>query len=215
MDTDAIWAAIDGERCSLVELLRGLSDEEWSTPSLCERWTVREVAAHLALSHLGAGRQLVEAVRSGFRFNRLVERTARRHASAPPPRLVGEIEAMIGSRRHVLGTTIRDPLVDVLVHGQDIAVPLGRPRAMPVEAATEAADYVWAKGFPFQARRRLRGLRLEATDADWARGDGAIVRGPLEVLLLLMTGRRARLDELAARPAELFPPRAVSFRPRG
>ena len=71
---------------------------------------------------------------------------------------------------------------------------------MPVEAATAAATRVWTMGWPmstaFRARTRLRGLRLVATDTDWSAGDGAIVEGPVEALLLLLTGRAG-----LARPA--------------
>jgi uncharacterized protein (TIGR03083 family) len=107
------------------------------------------------------------------------------------------LRAMVGERRHPVGTTYLDPLCDVLIHGQDIAVPLGLERAMPVDAAIAAANRVATMGFWFFKRRPLRGLRLEATDADWTRGDGAVVRGPIAVLLLVLTGRRARLDELS------------------
>jgi len=34
-------------------------------------------------------------------------------------------------------------------------------------------------------------LRLEATDVDWTVGDGPVVRGPAQALLLLLTGRDA------------------------
>lgn len=41
------------------------------------------------------------------------------------------------------------------------------------------------------------GLRLTATDVEWTVGDGAEVRGPIQVLLLLLTGRTgAALPEL-------------------
>ncbi|MBA2507260.1 MAG: hypothetical protein H0V32_00750 [Nocardioidaceae bacterium] len=46
-------------------------------------------------------------------------------------------------------------------------------------------------GWPFHARRRLRGLRLVATDADLSVGDGALVEGTVGDLLLLITGRTA------------------------
>jgi hypothetical protein len=46
-------------------------------------------------------------------------------------------------------------------------------------------------GWPFWARRRLRGVRLLATDTDWVVGAGAELRGPISMLLLLMTGRAA------------------------
>jgi hypothetical protein len=43
----------------------------------------------------------------------------------------------------------------------------------------------------FAARRRLRGLRLVATDTDWSAGAGDRVEGPVGALLLLLTGRTA------------------------
>jgi hypothetical protein len=41
------------------------------------------------------------------------------------------------------------------------------------------------------AKRRITGLRLQATDAQWAHGDGPEVSGPLISLILAMTGRKA------------------------
>ena len=68
-------------------------------------------------------------------------------------------------------------------------MPLGLPATMPLEAAREGADRVWRMGWPFWARRRLRGVRLAATDVDWEAGEGVEVRGPIQALLLLLTGR--------------------------
>jgi hypothetical protein len=61
---------------------------------------------------------------------------------------------------------------------------------------------VWTSRWPFtvafDVRRRLAGLRLVATDAAWAAGEGARVEGPIEALLLLLTGRDAvALDRLS------------------
>src|SRR5687767_3104812 len=57
------------------------------------------------------------------------------------------------------GTKPIDPLVDVLVHGQGIAVPLRIDRPMPAAAAVAAAERVWVMSCPFFARRRFRGVR--------------------------------------------------------
>jgi hypothetical protein len=62
---------------------------------------------------------------------------------------------------------------------------------MPLGSAREGAERVWRMGWPFWARRRLRGLRLTATDVDWSAGQGAEVRGAIQDLLLLLTGRTA------------------------
>lgn len=195
MDQDAVWAAVDRERAGLVELLDTFSELQWQQHSLCAGWRVRDVAAHLALAHTGPVRAGVDLVRAGGNFDRMIRETAIRRAVAPPEELVAAIRAMVGSRRRAAGVSCLEPLLDVLVHGQDITVPLGIPRPMPVAAATAAATRVWTMGWPlstaFHARSRLRGLRMVATDVDWAVGEGARVEGPIEALLLLLTGRAA------------------------
>ena len=46
-----VWQVIDEQRLSLAGLLSQLSGKEWRQPSLCEGWTVRQVAAHVALQN--------------------------------------------------------------------------------------------------------------------------------------------------------------------
>ena len=50
---------------------------------------------------------------------------------------------------------------------------------------------------PIGAFRRIRGLRLVATDLDWSMGRGAEVSGPGEALLMAMAGRRDAVGDLA------------------
>jgi len=90
-----------------------------------------------------------------------------------------------------------EPLIDILVHGQDIAIPLARPRPVPAPAAATAATRVWSMRWPFAAQRKLRGLRLVATDHPWSAGQGRLVEGPMAAILLLVTGRRAALLQLS------------------
>jgi uncharacterized protein (TIGR03083 family) len=80
-------------------------------------------------------------------------------------------------------------MLDLLVHGQDITVPLGRERPMPSQAAAVAATRAWALNWPFRTRRRLRGLQLVATDTSWTVGTGSPLQGPIADQLLLLTGR--------------------------
>jgi uncharacterized protein (TIGR03083 family) len=197
MDRDELWTTIDTERASLADLLAGLTPAEWERPSLCTGWRVRDVAAHLTLAHTGPTAAVRALVRARGSFDRMVHDTARAAAGAPPDQLVAGIRAMVGSRRHVVGTTELEPLIDVLAHGQDIAVPLQRHRPVPPAAAAVAATRVWSMGWPFWARRRLRGVRLVATDSDWQAGAGPAVQGGTGDLLMLLTGRRHVLPQLS------------------
>ena len=42
-----LWAAVHAERARLAEDLAGLDETQWAAPSLCGRWTVEDVVAHL------------------------------------------------------------------------------------------------------------------------------------------------------------------------
>jgi len=197
MDRDQVWEVIDGERLSLADLLDELSAQEWETPSLCAGWRVRDVAAHLTLAQMGVWPAAVAAARARGNFNRMIHDTAVRQARRPAPEYAPRLRAMAGSRKKAPGVSHLEPLIDVLVHGQDIAIPLGRTRAMPTEAAMAAADRVWPDLFPWRAARKLGGFRFAATDCSWAAGDGELVEGSIAAILLLLTGRDAALPQLS------------------
>lgn len=185
----------EAERLSFADLLEDLDEHEWSVNSLCAGWTVQEVAAHLTMStRLTLGVTIRGAVRSGGSFDRMENRFARERAVRfTSAELIAQIRETAASPRRAPGAKPLDPLLDALVHGQDIARPLGRQRAVPVEPALAALEHARTSAF-YGARKRFRGLRLVATDADWAAGDGAEeIRGPVSDLLLLATGRPAGL----------------------
>ena len=196
MDTDGIWRCVDDQRIELAGLLEGLDAEQWMAPSLCDGWRVRDVAAHLTHSHMHPVRALVEAVKSGFRFDSMILRLGRED-----PRSQAEIAAalrgMAGARKKVPGTSVQQPLIELLVHGQDITVPLGIDRPMPVDAAVEAAARLSGMKFPLNARQHLAGVRLVATDADFAAGedagegagDSTEIRVPIRDIVMILAGR--------------------------
>ena len=194
LDEERSWAVIAAERLSLADLLAELSAAEWDRASLCTGWRIRDVAAHVALAPQvpTVGSMLAGVVRARGSFDRLNHDMSVQHAeSRTPAQLVAELREHAGTRRLPVVTNYRNILFDVLVHGQDVAVPLQRRREMPRAAAAAGATRVWTMGWPFWARRRLAGLRLVATDVDWSVGQGAEVTGPIEALLLVLTGRTA------------------------
>lgn len=197
MDHDTVWQHIDDQRrevAHLIDTFDARTPSAWDTPSLCAGWTVRNVAAHLTHSTIGTPRMLLEAARSGFRFNAVVNRLAVTDGRSPAE-LAASLRAMVGTRRHPPGTTDIEPLIDVLVHAQDICVPLGIDRPMPVDAAVAATERVWDMGFPFRAQKRFADTRFVAVDADFAAGDGREVAAPIRELLMLLTGRQVAAAE--------------------
>ena len=199
MDAETSWRVIEQERLSLAALLEGLTDEQWNAPSLCDGWRVKDVAAHVALAPQPPSplTVVVEGVRAGGRFHKLNHDFSVRHAERPGADLVAELREHAASRRLPTVTNVRNILFDILVHGQDIAIPLGIPREMPKDAARAGIDRVWTMGWPFGAKRALKRFRYTATDVDWTAGNGPEMTGPVDALLLLLTGRPAALVRLS------------------
>lgn len=205
MDVDEVWESIDRERLAIADLLDSLSDDEWERPSLCAQWRIRDVAAHLAMSHTGVSEAAVALIRAGLDFNRMVHDSAVRRARRPRDEFTATLRTMVGSRRKAPGISHVEPLTDVLVHMQDIVVPLGRSYPMPSREAAFCATRVWAMGFPFHARRRFRDVRLVATDIPWAAGSGRELTAPIDAILLALTGREAGLSRLNDPGAQALP----------
>ena len=204
MITDELWAAIDTQRLRTTDLLSELAPAQWDTPSLCAGWTVRDVAAHLTLQQMTLGAALLGALRNPGSLNHIINAPARDRATRPTDRLVADIREMVGSRRHNIGVTPLETLIDIVVHGQDIAVPLGRNLAVPTTVAVTTADRLWWSRSTRIGRLKAtvfahldhRGLRFLATEADWSAGEGDEVRGPLLSIVLVLTGRPAGTDAL-------------------
>ena len=199
MEQRDAWTAIDDQRGAIVRMLEDLPEQDWHRPSLCGGWTVRQVAAHIALQNTTWPQLSLTAlgvIRHGG-LNAAIHATACRHAELPAEVIIGEIRDRIGVWRPVPTVTFRETAIDYLVHGQDIAVPLGRALPMPPDLAVLAADRVWSSSRMFHARRTLAGYRLVADDAPWAAGQGQEVSGPVAALLLLLTGRPAALPQLS------------------
>jgi uncharacterized protein (TIGR03083 family) len=186
------WIAVRTLRLRIADFLEGLEPAEWDAASLCAGWRVRDVAGHLALvPTITLGDMVAVAPRARFNPNRINTVLAVRHGSAEPAAIIAKVRAHAGDRRTAAGLDTRNSLFDLVVHSQDIALPLGREFAVPVADNVAGLRRVWAMGWPFNARRRLAGLSLRATDADWTAGDGPDVAGPALSLLLLLTGRTA------------------------
>ncbi|MDG6106179.1 maleylpyruvate isomerase family mycothiol-dependent enzyme [Dactylosporangium aurantiacum] len=200
IDHDRIWQVIGAHRRALADLLDGLSEEQWRHPSLCDGWTVRDVAAHLTLQELGLREVIGTMLRWRGTMDRTIQHAARRRAAQwSTGRICAQLRAMADSRRHTLGVTELETLTDVLVHSQDIALPLGLRLDLPADAATASIRRTLAMRWPppLPAARVARGFRLVATDVAWSAGTGPQIQGPIAALLLISCGRTAALPQLS------------------
>jgi uncharacterized protein (TIGR03083 family) len=185
----------------LAERLGALTADEWDRPSLCAGWRVRDVVGHMVSgTEYGIGALPLKLARAGFDLDRAAARLAVAVAdSRPPERLLadwvrGETAPELTGFARMLKA--RDIFVDHVVHGADMLLPLGHERPQDPDRMRQALDAAPEVAGAVKAKKRSRGLRLVATDLDHAVGTGPEVRGPAEAILLALTGRWVRGDEL-------------------
>lgn len=202
------WDLIADERASLAADLRSLTPAQWAAPSLCDRWTIQDVVAHLtAAATTGRWAWLRSIV--GARFDPALhnQRRLAEHRGTGPAETLARFEAATQSRVAPTGD-LWAWLGEVVVHGADIREPLGiatRPHADRIAAV--AQGYA-RKDFAVHSATAARGLRLEATDSAFSAGDGPTVRGTTLDLVQAMAGRPTATARLTGDGAALLAARA-------
>ncbi|GGM99227.1 hypothetical protein GCM10011609_41900 [Lentzea pudingi] len=168
---------LEAERLGVADLLEDLTDDEWQRDTLCAGWTMQTMAAHLTTSTRTGWRDvLTGVVKARFDWERMEDEKARAIAARfTRSELIAQIRETAASPKRAPMAAPIDPLVDFLVHGQDIARPLGRVREMPLEPAEAALEHVMKSPF-WGARKRFR--------------DTGIPDLPAPDLLMLATGRK-------------------------
>ncbi len=172
----------------LADLLASAPAETWDAPSLCEKWQVRHVVAHVTMparltpAQFGAG-----MAAAGGDFTVLSDTVAARDASLP---LADQLDALRSPLLHAWQPPggAAGALNHAVIHSLDVTVALDRPRVAPGEAVVAVLDQLTAaNGALFGVD--LTGVRLEATDTDWSWGSGDAVRADSGLLVALLSGR--------------------------
>ena len=167
------------------------------TASGCEGWSIQKTVGHLVAAaeqtRLNSVREIAAAK---FNFDAFAEKGAARTGAARTEELIRRLRART--------TTTNGPpappvamLGEIVVHGDDVRRPLGIANRSPEAALIAIADGWKNSNFVIGSKRRIEGLRLRATDASWSHGEGPEVSGPLQSLVLAMTGRRASHHDLS------------------
>lgn len=191
-----VTALACAERTQLATLLHSLTAPQWQTSSLCEGWSVRDVVAHmLSYEELRPGGVVSRFTRSRWRFDRANAIGLDDYAAHGPDQLLDLLDRSLQPRGLTTAFGGRIALVDAMIHQQDIRRPLGLPRRIPAERLVPALNFARIAP-PIGALRRIRGLRLVATDLDWSAGRGPEIHGTGEALLMAMAGRGGVADEL-------------------
>jgi uncharacterized protein (TIGR03083 family) len=173
----------------LADLLASAPADIWDAPSLCEKWQVRHVVAHVTMPARLTPEQFgAEMAAAGGDFSLLSNTVAARNASLP---VADHLDALRSPQLHGWqppGGGATGALSHAVIHSLDVTVALDRPAVAPVDAVVAVLDQLSAaNGAWFGVD--LTDVRLEAADTDWSWGSGQVVRADSGALLALLSGR--------------------------
>jgi uncharacterized protein (TIGR03083 family) len=173
----------------LADLLTATAPDAWDTPSLCEKWLVRHVIAHVTMPARLTPEQFgAEMAAAGGDFTVLSDTVAVRDAALPAADLLDQLRSPGLHAWQPPGGGAAGALSHAVIHSLDVTIALDRPAVAPAEAATAVLDLLTAaRGTLFGVD--LTGVRLEAADVDWSWGDGRLVRADGGCLVALLSGR--------------------------
>lgn len=166
------------ERQDFAAFLDELSPQHWELPSLCELWRVRDVVAHvISYDQLSRWQLACRFAKGGLVPARINALGVAEYAGRSPRQLSELMRTCIPPRGLTSAFGGMIALVDGMVHQQDIRRPLGIERVIPPQRLQRVLDLA-LRAPTTRGARKARGLRLIATDVDWAYGDGLEATGP-------------------------------------
>lgn len=173
----------------LADLLAAATVDAWDAPSLCEKWLVRHVVAHVTMPvRLTPERFGAELAAAGGDFTVLSDTVALRDAAQPLADLLDQLRSPRLHAWQPPGGGAAGALSHAVIHALDVTIALGRPAVAPAGAVAAVLDRL-AAGNGSWFGVDLTGTRLEATDTGWSWGDGRPVRADAGSLVALLSGR--------------------------
>ncbi|WP_405060817.1 maleylpyruvate isomerase family mycothiol-dependent enzyme [Kribbella sp. NBC_01505] len=182
---------VAAERTDLVEVLSGLTAEEWDQPSLCTGWRVREVVAHITMAYRYSMPRVLFGIAKSGGFNRFSERAARADTAAlSNAELLSCLRDNIHHPWQPPGGGYEGALSHDVIHGLDMTVALGIDRRVPLDRLRVVLDGLGPKHLKYFGVD-LSGIELRATDLDWSYGAGEVVTGTAQDFVGLVSGRES------------------------
>jgi uncharacterized protein (TIGR03083 family) len=185
------------QRLVLADVLESLTSRQWNHQSLCDRWTNRQVAAHVSMGfNVSMPSFAVRMIKAKGNFNAATDTYARSAAAGSTAELIDCIRRNANHRFKPPGNGFEAPLTDVVLHTIDICRPLGLTvRVNPSAWPTILEFLVSRKAQKFFGTDHS-GLAFAATDLGWSHGSGPSVSGPVEDIALVFGKRRIDVRNL-------------------
>ncbi|WP_082772045.1 maleylpyruvate isomerase family mycothiol-dependent enzyme [Actinoplanes sp. TFC3] len=171
------------------ERLAAIVAPAWQAPTLCEKWAVRHLVAHVTMpARLSTQQFGAEMAAARGDFAVLADTLAARDAALPVEDLLAQLRSPVLHAWQPPGGAAAGALSHAVIHSLDVTVALGRDPVAPPQAVQAVLEQlVAAEGAWFGVD--LSGARLQASDTGWGWGDGRLVHGHSGELVALLAGR--------------------------
>ena len=193
-------------------MIEGLTPEQVDAgTTLCEGWSPHLVLAHaVTFVDVPLPKFMFNVMKNRGNFDAAADGMARTIAERPVADLISTLRAKAGKKSSLPTFPEGLTVADMVVHEQDVRRPLGLDGAPDPELVEYSLEFLTTHKqakLLLEKKGLLEGLRFEATDLDWSSGEGDLVRGPGEALLMTML-RRDASSELTGDGVETLVSRA-------
>jgi uncharacterized protein (TIGR03083 family) len=192
------WTLAAQARREFANMVDELTSEQTKAESLCAGWSAHDVTGHVVtFVDVPLPKFVWNVMSSKGDFDKASTKMARQMAKRPMSDLVAAIRTKAGKKSALPMFPGEMTAMDTVVHTQDVRRALDLPGAPSPELIESALTFLTTnkRAGIILKKGALDGLRFEATDLDWSHGDGALVRGRGEALMMQMLGRNVA-DEL-------------------
>lgn len=180
----AEWNVVAIARNEFADMLADLDEEQLHAQSLCEQWSVLDVAGHLvSLVEVSPLKWVIGSLKSRDDLDGLISAYAKQYASWGAERLTDSLRAHAGKRMRPYSES--SMVNDTAVHTLDVRRPLGIDHDLDDDVLKMALDFSCGE----LQKNHGTTVRLVADDLEWSWGTGDEVHGRAESLLLALNKR--------------------------
>jgi hypothetical protein len=147
---------------------------------------------------------MAELEAAGGDFTRLSNTIAARDGALPTERLLADLRSEVLHQWQPPGGGEGGALTHCVVHCLDVIESVPLSRRVPDERITRVLSLVADPAAPNLFGTDLSGVELRADDVGWSSGEGALVSGPAQALVLVACGRLLPVGRLRGQGAPRF-----------
>lgn len=188
----ATWNLAAKARTDFADMIETLTPEQLQQRSLCSEWSAQGVLAHVTgFVETPFPAFMGNVIKAGFNFDKASLAMADKQLKRPVADVIGSLRAKATKSAALPVFPEEMTVADTAIHTQDVRRPLGLPGAIDDQVLDTALEFLTKHRMATTLVNRppLDGVRLVATDRDWSFGDGAVITGTREALMMGLAAR--------------------------